>query len=1590
MTCRGFFYSLGILCLFLFSPLAVAANGVQHKDSSLIEFSPGSRLAAPDWQLDESQLLHFNLPSLTLQRLEANGQTWQALSIEGAAIQGDPGYPGIPVLSRLVAVPQGMTLKATVTGSSSSNLADVNLIPVQDPNSDIFAFEAQAYARKKSVDDRAPLVQVGKPAIMAGQTVVPLVIHPVAFDPVSQRVKVWNSIEAQLEFVPSENAGAFKNLNSRIPQSFVRQLTDQVLGFDATRLNLDKEGGIQSPSLGTYVAVHNGSASVVSGIAPLLKWRKEQGYRVVEVNTFSVGNNTNAIKNELKSIYNDTQYPAMEFITIFGDVGGDFPVPSYTENLSGYGGGGDHYYTMLEGDDILADVHIGRVSVRSSSQLNTVVDKILNYEINPPMDDTGWFGRAMLQGDPSASGITTITTNQWLKSQLLDLGWTQVDTTWSGNFVSEMFNAVGSGVSVYGYRGYLGTSGISNGHVEALTNGGRLPVALLPTCDSGSFVGSTTSRSEAWLRAANGGAIAAVGTATLGTHTRYNNCYYLGTWDDLLNGSDHRIGVAHTSGKVALYRGYFLAEPDVVEIWSVWNNVMGDGATEMWTGVPQYLTVDHPVQVSLGAQAVPLNVSHASSPLANSRVSLYQASSGWQGSALTDGNGQVFINIPALEPGPVTITVTGHNFIPYQSGFTVGQADVFCNATGHTITSGADAIVNPGELATLTAVLTNQGITDAFGVTAQVTVLDGPASISSSSLNFGTIGAGLEMASANPVQISISNQAQDGDIIRLLLTATDGNQVWTSIIEEVVQAADFLVANLDLSGFDGSIDPGESGFFAVTLQNDGSLDATGITATLECDSPWINIGNNTVDYGNITSGNSGSGMTSPFSLTASNDSFGGHLAGFTLTLTYNGGWQTTIALAATIGTATSDQPTGPDTFGYYAFDNTDVSSPMAPVYDWVGIDPDHGGQGTDLGLTDFGWEQDDTKVMDLPFEFSFYGEAFNRVSICSNGWIAMGESQVVFYRNFPLPSSHSPDAMIAPFWDNLNQTGNKRVYTWYDEVGHRFIIQWYGMLNHYSNLPQNFEVILLDPAFHPTSTGDGMILFQYEEVNNTDARDGYATVGIQNRERSVGLNYSYWNQYSPGAAPLESGRAILFAPIGDILLPSVAVTPASISQSIAPGGQVAEYLHISNQGDEGSLLGFQVTKVDPALFGSAKTGEVLDEQTVQPSSLVGSYVQTTVTEYEPGQTLDIPLYVHCSSPDDEWIMVVEVDAPDGVTVNSATNLLGMNMVIPWNGESGNGVMTTWGAFESGNYLSDSQSGNATLNLSFSSQMTGAVELEWSVHGDDWGSAPHSVSGTMVIETTSPQIQVTSPTVGQVVEIGSDLAVEFDAFNGPQMVNIELQREVDGPWVSLAADVPATASPWVWSVTGEPGPYAMIRVSDASDGAVFGLSGIFGIGQNLDWLQLTATSGEVPQGQTVAIALTLDATGLSTGLYEALIMVESNGGLTQMIPVTMNVNNTSPVFDLPSAVTLMGNYPNPFNPQTLISFSLPADQQVSLNVYSIDGRLVRSLLGGVQPAGIHRVVWDGKNSQGQSTASGVYFYRLNAGAEVLTGKMMLTK
>jgi hypothetical protein len=335
---------------------------------------------------------------------------------------------------------------------------------------------------------------------------------------------------------------------------------------------------------------------------------------------------------------------------------------------------------------------------------------------------------------------------------------------------------------------------------------------------------------------------------------------------------------------------------------------------------------------------------------------------------------------------------------------------------------------------------------------------------------------------------------------------------------------------------------------SVTLANEGSVGAGGVTAILRSLEPeLLAVEDSSDSFGAIAPGATVGGAEG-FALRAAADAPPGAAVNLQLVLATPEGYRTEASFAVTIGAVDHTRPLGPDGHGYWAYDNTDTDYPAgAPLYRWQEISPVYGGAGTPLTLdsnpTDV-TDPNETQQVTLPFAFTYYGESYGSILVSDNGWISFDLRKAYDFYNWIIPGPYGNLARICPFWDNL-MPGKRDaaglvgdgVYTWYDEAGHRFIVEWsrIGNTDQPGTPPnpslifddlQTFQVILHDPAFTATPSGDGVVDFQYKQIVNIDRGRMYATVGIEDETGADGLQYTYSNLYPPEAAPLNSGLAI--------------------------------------------------------------------------------------------------------------------------------------------------------------------------------------------------------------------------------------------------------------------------------------------------------------------------------------------------------------------------------------------------------------------------------------------------------------------------------
>jgi hypothetical protein len=163
-----------------------------------------------------------------------------------------------------------------------------------------------------------------------------------------------------------------------------------------------------------------------------------------------------------------------------------------------------------------------------------------------------------------------------------------------------------------------------------------------------------------------------------------------------------------------------------------------------------------------------------------------------------------------------------------------------------------------------------------------------------------------------------------------------------------------------------------------------------------------------------------------------------------------------------------------------------------------------------------------------------------------------------------------------------------------------------------------------------------------------------------------------------------------------------------------------------------------------------------------------------------------------------------------------------------------------------------------------------------------------------------------------------------------------------------------------------------------------LATLFTTAPPVPWLSVSPAGGSVPAQGVQDVTATYNSTGLAFGDYHAVLRLTTNdpNHATVDVPVALTVSNATGVVagvDVPTAFELGEPSPNPFGLTTSIRFAIPVDgRHVRISVFDVAGRRVRMLWNGTPGVGRHVTTWDGRDAAGQRVASGVYFYRMDAG------------
>ncbi|MCL1827021.1 MAG: C25 family cysteine peptidase, partial [Candidatus Cloacimonetes bacterium] len=981
-------------------------------------------------------------------------------------------------------------------------------------------------------------------------------VHPMRYRPAKKSLEITDEISMTI-YHRTLNPNPSYYLRPQVSRYF--EVVYEALFENYNQIRLPNPI-YQEPSLLIVHGQMAGTGTNLQFLNQLVTWKKQRGMKVETAvasatasgNSVPAGTSQSAIKSFIQNKYNQGD---VEFVLFVGACGtassSNFNVPS----VGSYDYSDWNYMQMTPGD--YPDIFVGRWFVDSSNALDAYVSKVIHYEreINVGNTNLDWLGGSLLVGDTaSSSGISTKIINKYIKSIMQEYDPAHNFTEF---YPASAVNAtLNTGKVHFSFRGIGGMAGIP-GQVSSLTNNNKLFNAVAITCGTGGMNGYYDDYislvTKKYSSSALTGAISAVGMQNSLTHTAWNNVLQGGIYYGLYPAKMETMGQATLFSKCNIINTFNSPgfRPTAVNFAS-WLNLMGDPSHNVFKTKPKTFSTVFPTSIPTGTNSLRFEIKDQNDvPVPNTWVTVSQFTGNldsnpvitYLSKGISDENGVVYINLDPELTGNLTLFCSRADFLTKKVTIspTAGAAVSVQNFVLNDVLGNNNGEANPGETIHLTLNIKNYQSIAANNLTATLTSEDPLVTIDNGTATLSNISAGGTQNYYDAFTFTVSPLFPDLLLLPLKINITDGTNIWTSYITTVVKGV-----NLNFVSMTPNYVPiGQPSNVSFSLKNNGSYSGFNLSAQLLSRHSYMSISDNAASIGTVLQGQTVNNI-GPFTISVADAIYPGMSLPAVLYIYNNDGFEELLPIRIQAGNRTPTDPTGPDEYGYAMIGSNDLNwypadtEVVTPQYRWINAKR----LGTNTGITDYSSYQEGGALnVTLPFTASYYGNQFDNIFICSNGWFCFGTSDQRDFRNVPIPGPIVPRNMVAPYWTDLafGDSYGGGVYTYYDQQDAAYVIQWdsvrfitptsYGYWN-VSTDSVTFQAIIYDPEVHGTSMGDSPIKLQYHRWNpggpgNVTHPMNYVSVGFQDGTALRGLTYVYDNIYTPGSAPITNGFAIL-------------------------------------------------------------------------------------------------------------------------------------------------------------------------------------------------------------------------------------------------------------------------------------------------------------------------------------------------------------------------------------------------------------------------------------------------------------------------------
>jgi len=661
-----------------------------------------------------------------------DANNYKTVIIKDGSTLNDVGKPIIPVKEIKVALPVGMILTdVKITSEKNMILPGLyDIAPSQPPKKiglkdemdDIWVEPDQlVYKSNKPYPGR--IIEITGQTDLAGQNIGLLNVYPVQYIPSEKKLILYTSIDFQVTGTDGYVCGDYlpRTLSDEGKRKYEQMIKDMVINPDDVKLTMMDYN--QPKTLtdiipgGPYSHVIITPSIQAAYWAPLVEWHTKRGLKDTVVTTETIyanyagSTNQMKIRNFIIDAYNT--WGTMYFLL----AGQPSSVPMEYRTYTDTSTPSDQYYSDFD-DDWIHEVFVGRVTAEGYTSITRFLNKLLFYEKTPPMSNyilnVGLFGFDADASTPLENLMEIISgyiPTRFTKNKVYD--------SYTGNHLTAVTNYLNAGQHIvahgdhgdynwWGIGYYRHNTGMYSSNVDSLTNTNKMSIVTTLACMVNYMDHTSDCFSEHWVTYNSMKA----GLAFTG-NTRYGY-YYSGSPNSLsgtLLSAWHR-GLFYENpnvyilGETIIYSKHVFStsNPDQnVKRHCEWTfNLLGEPSMPIWTDTPSTMSVSHPSTLPTGVSSftVDTNVPYAYICL-------------WKGNEVyltgtADSNGDyTFYPSPTTE-GTMYVTVTKHNYLPYEGVATVLQQHTLTinidpPGYGYVIRNPDQPTYNHGQMVELTA-----------------------------------------------------------------------------------------------------------------------------------------------------------------------------------------------------------------------------------------------------------------------------------------------------------------------------------------------------------------------------------------------------------------------------------------------------------------------------------------------------------------------------------------------------------------------------------------------------------------------------------------------------------------------------------------------------------------------------------------------------------------------------------------------------------------------------------------------------------------------------------------------------------------------